>query len=198
MKHGLQCRCGMLVGLVEVTGSESHCLCYCRDCQAFAHFLGDAAAILDERGGSEIVQTVPSSIEFTQGRDQLACIRLTGKGLLRWYARCCNTPIANTPANYKLSFAGIVHSCLVGGRASVENSFGPIDMCVHTRSARGRDRLAQKGVLKGIVAILRTLAVARVTGRYRRTPFFAWRDGKPVVVPQVLSAERRTEIMRAL
>ena len=29
-------------------------MCYCKDCQAFAHFLGKAGEILDERGGSDL------------------------------------------------------------------------------------------------------------------------------------------------
>jgi len=72
---------------------QNRCVCYCRDCQAFAHFLGKVDAILDERGGSEIIQVLPRNLTFTQGIELLACMRLTEKGLLRWYAACCNTPI---------------------------------------------------------------------------------------------------------
>jgi hypothetical protein len=197
LKHALQCRCGHLKGFVEVTGSENHCLCYCKDCQAFANLLGDPKTILDEWGGSQIVQTVPASIEFTQGLEQLACVRLTDKGLLRWYARCCNTPIANTPANYKVSFAGVVCNCLEGGRESVAKSFGPITMCINTQSASGPHSPAQKGMFKGIVKILVALIGARVSGRYRKTPFFSVGDGTPVAVPRVLSPEERQAIMSA-
>ncbi len=52
--------------------------------------------VLDERGGSQIIQVPPKNLTFTQGREVLASMRLTEKGLLRWYAGCCNTPIGNT------------------------------------------------------------------------------------------------------
>jgi hypothetical protein len=42
------------------------------------------------------------------------------------------------------------------------------------------------------------LTGARVSGRYRKTPFFVVTDGKPIAVPQVLSAEERQAIMGKL
>jgi hypothetical protein len=55
-------------------------------------------------------------------------MRLSDKGLLRWYARCCNTPIANTPANYKASFAGIakILVALLAARVSGRNRKTPL------------------------------------------------------------------------
>lgn len=41
-----------------------------------------------------------------QAAENLACLRLTDKGLLRWYSTCCQTPIGNTSANWKISFVG--------------------------------------------------------------------------------------------
>src|SRR5450432_3257521 len=112
MKHPLQCRCGTLRGLVDEPQSANRVVCYCKDCQAFAHFLGRDSEILDELGGSEVIQTLPKNVTFTQGVESLACIRLTEKGLLRWYAKCCNTPVGNTLGAYKMSFIGLVHTCL--------------------------------------------------------------------------------------
>jgi len=66
--------------------------------------------ILDAQGGTDVVQTRPANLTFTHGQDTLACMRLTPKGLLRWYAACCNTPIGNTVANYRMPFVGLVHS----------------------------------------------------------------------------------------
>ena len=71
------------------------------------HFL-ERGELMDEWGGSEVFQTTPARIEFTQGADQLACMRLSPKGLMRWYARCCNTPIANTLPSPGMAFAGIL------------------------------------------------------------------------------------------
>ena len=80
--------------------------CYCRDCQAYAHALGNAGAILDDLGGTDIVASLQQHVMLSQGTDALACLSLSDKGLLRWYASCCNTPIANTARNHKLSERG--------------------------------------------------------------------------------------------
>jgi Family of unknown function (DUF6151) len=37
-------------------------------------------------------------LRFTKGQDQIEGLRLTPKGLYRWYAKCCNTPVGNTRA----------------------------------------------------------------------------------------------------
>ena len=99
MAHPLECRCGTVRGLVENGRRANPIVCYCQDCKAFAHFLGRADEILDERGGSEVVQTLPQYVTFTQGAERLTCIRLSQSGPLRWYATCCNAPIGNTAAS---------------------------------------------------------------------------------------------------
>ena len=104
MSHPIQCRCGTLKGYVDRLRGANYCVCYCRDCQAFAHFLGRAGEILDARGGTAVVQTPAANVTFTSGREALACMRLTPNGLLRWYSTCCNTPVGNTLANSKVLF----------------------------------------------------------------------------------------------
>ena len=97
MNHSLRCTCGKLRGHVSEPEKGIHLMCYCKDCQAFANFLGKGAELLDAQGGSDIVAVHPRSVHFTEGQGELACMSLSPNGLLRWYARCCNTPIANTP-----------------------------------------------------------------------------------------------------
>lgn len=47
MNHPLRCRCGALQGYVSHPEKASRGVCYCKDCQAFAHFLGTPGDILD-------------------------------------------------------------------------------------------------------------------------------------------------------
>ena len=51
MTHALSCACGGLTGSVAHARRATHSVCYCRDCQAFARFLGREAELLDARGG---------------------------------------------------------------------------------------------------------------------------------------------------
>jgi len=185
-------------GTVANPRSSNHAVCYCRDCQAFAHYLGKANEILDARGGTDIVQTQPKNLTFAQGSGQLACIRLTPKGLLRWYTRCCRTPIGNTLATPTLSFIGLLHSCLGEDAVSVEKSFGGVTAWVHTDGARGQPKPATGGLGRSVWWFLRTAIRARVNGDYRQTPLFRPDTGAPVAVPHVLTPEEHATVMEAV
>ena len=198
MDHPLQCRCGTLKGYVSQPGSVNRAVCYCRDCQAFAHFLGRANEILDSKGGSDVVQTSPSRVTFTDGVEMLACMRLSPNGLMRWYAKCCNTPIGNTVANFKVSFVGLVHSCLDNGGQSLHDSFGPVRMSINTKAAKGEVRSNSLAAIGGVTRILGMLLRARLNGSYKRTMFFSQRTGAPVAQPKVLSREERDSLMQAV
>ena len=71
MEHPLRCRCGTVSGWVKEPRSANRVVCYCRDCQAFAYFLGQENQILDERGGSDVIQILPKNLSFTQGIEAL-------------------------------------------------------------------------------------------------------------------------------
>jgi len=55
MKRPLRCQCGLVQGKVDVRHSV-RAVCYCKDCQASARFLGREAEILDRFGGTEIIR----------------------------------------------------------------------------------------------------------------------------------------------
>src|SRR5258706_617911 len=103
----LSCRCGAVRGSVSNAARDTvnRCICYCDDCQAFAHHLG-RADLLDAHGGTDIVQVAPASLTFQEGAERIVGLRLKPKGLYRFYAECCKTPLGNTvtPA---LPFVGI-------------------------------------------------------------------------------------------
>ena len=198
MNHPLQCRCGTVKGYVASPDAANRCVCYCQDCQMFAHYLGRSADILDELAGTEVIQTLPANVTFTEGRQALACMRLTQNGLLRWYADCCNTPIGNTQANFRFSFVGLVHNCLESAGSSLGNSFGPVRMRVNTGGAKGTVASSPLETLAGIARFLLMVARARIDGRYRITPFFAIDSGAPVVTPRILSASELDALRHAL
>jgi len=196
MSHPLQCRCGTLKGYLSNPQTANHCACYCKDCRAFAHFLGRANEILDEHGGTHVIQTVPANVTFTDGLQSLACMRLSERGLLRWYTTCCNTPVGNTLANYRVSFVSLVHSCLEITGKSLDDSFGPVRMYVNTKSAEGTVKSSSIASISVILRFIVTLARARIDGSYKRTPFFSIRAGAgtPVVIPRVLSRSERDQL----
>ena len=65
-----RCRCGEVRAIVSDASprAANRVVCYCGDCQAFAHRLG-RADLLDAHGGSDIGQVAPASLSFVQGQD---------------------------------------------------------------------------------------------------------------------------------
>ena len=101
----------------------------------FAQFLGQADDVLNAKGGTDIFQLSPARVSLTQGHEHLACMRLTPKGLRRWYASCCNTPIGNTLANAKPPFLGLIHNFTdhTGEGRSRDATAGPVRAHVNGR-----------------------------------------------------------------
>jgi hypothetical protein len=187
MDHPLQCKCGTIKGVVGNPRSANRAVCYCRDCQNFARFLGKESETLDARGGSDIVQVLPKNVTFMQGVNSLACMRLTDKGMVRWYAACCKTPIGNTLANYKISFVGLLHNCLESAEhPSLQESFGPVRCYVNGQGAIGEPKPKTRGTGAVLWWFARTVLKARINGDYQHTPFFRMETGLPIVAPQVL------------
>jgi hypothetical protein len=196
MTHRLQCACGKLRGEVAQPQRGVRAVCYCRDCQTYAHLLHHPDRVLDAAGGTDVVATAASNVRFTEGAANLACVSLYPRGLLRWYAACCGTPIGNTPRDWKLPYVGLVHSCL-HAPDPLERSFPQVHVRVNTRSARGLvpDDTGVAGKLRFVGTVLR-LGAARLTGGYRTTPFFN-ASGEPVVQARVASREELESARRS-
>lgn len=193
MRHPLQCKCGTLKGGVDHPEKALRLVCYCKDCQAFAHYLGRAADVLDPMAGTDIVAVHPGQVTFTEGQEMLACMSLSDKGMLRWYASCCNSPMGNTSRSIKLAHVGLLHSCLEAGPGGLDRAFGPVRMRSATKGARGTPPAAPFGAIKSLPHFVLGLLAARISGSYRRTPFFH-QDGTPVATPTVLSDEQRARL----
>lgn len=170
-------------------------MCYCRSCQAFAYFLGCEKDVLDEQGGSDIVQVRPSAVHFEQGAEHVGCLRLTREGTLRWYAQCCRTPIGNTVANPKVSFVGLIHPFVTGTPQARDSAFGPVTARIFTDAAAGEPRPRPAGFATTMVKLAMIILGARINGDYRRTPFFRSDMTSPIAPPHVLTTAEFTEVM---
>ncbi len=199
MPHPIRCRCGKLQAAVARPELGTRGICYCRDCQAFAHFLGLPEGMLDSMGGTDIVAVRPRDVSFVRGVEYLACVSLTEKGMLRWYSSCCRTPIGNTPRDIRRSHLGLIHTALEGGSRDLSASFGPVRMRVNRQSARGQPE-ATPGVLfaRAVVRHLGSLLWSRVGGKYKINPFFNATAGTPRVAPRVLTPAEHKELMSAV
>lgn len=195
MNHPLRCECGTLRGHVSHTESVCRGICYCKDCQAYAHFLGKPGEILDDMGGSDVIATLPQHVTFTQGIEVLTCMSLSSRGMLRWYASCCNTPIGNTARDFKVSHVGLLHNCLQDSSTSLDNAFGPVRMKVGMKSAKGAPKGMAVSTTVAILGFMARLIRTRLNGGYKITPFFDPETGAPRVSPKVLTPTERAGLI---
>ena len=195
----IRCACGKLEGVARGLAANrgNHVVCYCDDCQSFAHYLGKAEQVLDEHGGTEIFQTSPARFEVTAGHDHLACMRLKPEGLVRWYASCCNTPIGNTLATRNVPFVGLICNCIdhtAVGRP-LDQVLGPVKAGVNGRFATSkptRPNVHDRIQLSQLVGFIGRALSWRLRGDHKRSPFFDSETGALSVTPTVVSeAERR-------
>lgn len=193
----LRCRCGELRGWVADASPRTvnRVICYCDDCQAFAHQLG-RTDLLDAHGGSDIVQVAPGSLTFVQGQDRIVGLRLTRKGLFRWYARCCHTPLGNT-VTPGIPFVGIVVQALEDEAQRADDAFGRPIGAILTKFAIGEPPAGSRGI--GLSLMLRAIRMVmgwRLRGRAWPNPFFNRKTRAPIYPVTVLAPSEREALRR--
>jgi len=197
----LRCACGSLRGVAS-SSSESlgRIVCMCDDCQAYAHYLGRATDILDSNGGTDVFPLAPSNLRITHGLENLRCLRLTHKGLFRWYAGCCKTPIANTMSSAKIPFAGVIHTIMdhSGDGKTREEALGPIRAKVWGKYGTGNlpQDAHQTASLGIIIRTIRFLLFAWIRRQHIPSPFFDPATFKPKVEPYILTSDEREDLRK--
>lgn len=186
------CRCGAFAGAVSQVsaGAGNRAVCYCDDCQAFAHYLGAQSTALDAQGGTDIFQMSPARLTVAQGLDRLACIRITPKGPLRWYTECCRSPVGNTAPTRQLPIVGVILSSVQADPRALDAVLGPVRARVMVRYAKGPvpdSAPVHEGFPASHIArMLWKILIWRIRGDYRRSPFFDSETGKPIASPRLL------------
>jgi Family of unknown function (DUF6151) len=188
---------GVASGVSQSTGFRF--VCYCKDCQAFARFL-DRADVLDSAGGTDIFHMPPARVKLTAGTDAMRCLHLSNK-VLRWYADCCRTPIANTAARPHFPVIGVVHSFMdhEADSRSRDEVLGPPLCRIYESSAVGPLPPNAPGPLSlGVFARRAPRMLAwYVRGLGRPTPFFDDRTKAPRAAPRVLTRSERAALLAA-
>jgi len=188
----LRCRCGEVRAVVRDPSPKTvnRVICYCDDCQAFAHQLG-RSDLLDANGGTDIVQVAPASLTFVQGQDRIAALRLSPKGLYRWHARCCNTPLGNT-LSPSLPFVGVIAQAFEADGQSADALFGRPVGAILGKFAIGDVPAKAKGIsFSLLIRVLRLTLGWRLGGKVWPHPFFERGSRAPRYPIIVLSREQR-------
>lgn len=196
MELNISCECGKVQGVVRKDGYKYgvHFVCLCDDCQAYAHFLGKVTETLDQNGGTDVLPVFPARFQFTSGKENIQCVRLSEKGIYRWYAGCCKAPLANS-LNAKMGYIGLIVRRItnkdrekilgpLAGRVMAKFGIPPLppDASLGT---------PPKVVFEAIKGILRV----NVFRLKRPTPFFE-DSGRPIVKPYVLTPSEREDLRK--
>ena len=181
------CSCGGFAGHIteEARKSGLRLLCHCADCRAAELFHGQA----DPTEGVDLFQLAPDGIVITKGAEHLRLLRLSPKGLHRWYTGCCGTPFANTLAKPQLAFAGM-RSDLFADKSAL----GKIK--AHANIPQPGKPPRSKGMFAMVFGIFSWMLAARLSGRWRQTPFFDIETGAPVAEAEIPSKEARAQLYR--
>ncbi len=195
MKVSFGCNCGEVRGTIdnaELLYGE-HFTCMCDDCQAYIHHIGRGADFLDENAGSDIAPVAPANLKFTAGAEKLKCVRLNPKGLHRFYAGCCKTPIANVMPP---SFGYIGFACGIFPEPERTKVFGPVKARVMGKFGRGTMPAdASPGITMKLVGST-FIGVSRMwfKGWRRPSPFFDSNSNQPVVRPYIIEPKERSAL----
>lgn len=194
----LKCACGKVRGQLRLDSRKNgvRIVCQCRDCQTFAHFLG-RADLIDPYGGVDIFQTTPERMSIAEGRELIQCMRLSDKGMMRFYAGCCRTPIANTMASAKLPFVGLSDAFMNHAPRTRDQDLGPVASRVNVANAKALppEESARANALLPILRTFRIMLGAWFMGR-RSSPFFDQTTGLPVAAPTILTPGERERLRR--
>lgn len=191
----IQCECGKF--RAELTrfpkNTPGRLKCYCDDCQAYLKYL-KRSDLLDENAGTEVIPAFPADIKLIQGKDLVKCVRLSPKGMFRFYTACCNTPIANTDPIRP--WAGILHRMYtVKDPEFLEKALGPVRSSIMGMYAKGTPPAGtpQKFNLKALVTVLPFILKGKLLGKAKPSPFFD--NGEPIAIPKILTSKERSEIL---
>jgi hypothetical protein len=191
----IRCRCGQVTGRAEGVSptNTNRAVCYCVDCQAFAHAIG-RADLLDPAGGSDIVQLAPAALRIDSGMEHVACLRLSPKGLYRFYSRCCSTPLGNV-LNTRVPFVGIERQAFQGELGA---AFGPARFTIKEESAtRAVPKPSPLRMAAELARVAGLLLGWKLGGRSFPHPFYERGATEPKVPVRLLSRDER-EALRPL
>lgn len=195
-KLSLKCKCGHVQGLALIRRAPlSRAVCYCDDCQTFAHFLKQGST-LDRNGGTEVFPVAPADITLSQGQSELRCLRLSPQGLYRWYTNCCNTAVANCPSNTKVPYVGIVHTFWNADDEQTLRILGPIQTRLQGQFAIGKppEGTPDKLNARALLQVVMFMAWGFIRRAHTPSPFF--KNGEPVSPPMILSKEQRQSLQQ--
>lgn len=188
------CRCGEVrFALHDPSAKQGERLtCHCRHCQTFARLDREPGRILGEYGGTDLFVARCASLKITQGTPQLASLHLTERPTLRWYAKCCDTPLFNTYKNGKLPYLTVVlANC---DDPAMDACLGPVQGHLFVEQASRPTPYKNASTMRIAPRFAMRLAFDILSGNRRRSPLFDGETLQPICAPARLPFQESAHV----
>ncbi|WP_271077958.1 DUF6151 family protein [Aurantiacibacter sp. MUD61] len=190
-----RCKCGAVGGTIDIPPPVDGevIVCHCTDCRDFVRLCGKSEIMLDDLGGVSLFNFRGSRLHFSSGLEQMRCLHMTEKPVLRWVCSCCDTPMFNSFATTRIPFLDIFTATIkdispLRGLTSKARHLFP-------DSATGDASDLPASTPAGL--ILRTtprIVREYVSGGRKANPLFDAKTGEPIAVPRRVSQAERAAI----
>lgn len=178
----LSCPCGKTQGTLTNVSPQTvnHGKCYCRFCQSYARRFPNGKQLLDDNGGTDMIQLSPAQVRFSRGQENVRCVRQTEKGALRFYAACCHQPLMNGIANPKVPFLSVFVSAMpeLMNPEAYQSAIGPVRLHTFLPDALKKHfpEAGRLGTLKAGLHFLKLMLRWYVRGDAKQSP--VWTESK--------------------
>ncbi|WP_284125284.1 DUF6151 family protein [Parerythrobacter aestuarii] len=191
------CKCGAVAGKVEHADCKQgdHVVCHCTDCRDLVRHFGQESRFLDDHDGTALYQSRCARLQIDRGLDELAGLHMTDAPTLRWYARCCGTPMFNTYKNGRLPYVTtLLGNCDVESRLRLGDPLGHLFLKDAKGDTSGLPELTMSRLLRRFFTrMIKDIA----SGDRRRNPLFDAKTLEPVIKPRHLTFEEQQALGRA-
>lgn len=184
----LTCDCGQVqLSLAPRPGPSqgNRLICHCKSCQAYPRLLGHPE-VLDAGRGIDITQVSADRVALVAGAERIGALRVTPKGVFRWYATCCNSPLCTTLPDPRWGLIG-----LVSHQITEPERLGPVKARVQIpKGMRLPEGLAptQGRPFAGMARAIASVFAWRLAGRGRNHPLYP--GGQPLAEPRLVPRDK--------
>lgn len=185
----LACACGELrARLVDIAVNDGvHVVCHCDDCRANMTALGHTDPGAE---GVDLFQTTPDKVRIDKGGENLAILRLTPKGVLRWYAKCCSTPLWTTMGTRTIPAMAVQTRNI-----TESDTLGPVTVRAFVQES-GRP-MRHENAVGWMTGLMARSARAWISGRWKTSELFD-DDGHPTRPVHLATRQERAAALMGL
>ena len=184
-------------GIISNLRGGTRAICYCTDCQIYAHYLKLSNEVLNSFGGTEVISVRPNQIFIQRGIEYLSCVSLTELGAFRFFTNCCKTPICNMSRNYRTEHIAILHNCLNHNVIAeiFENN------ALHVKRESGKGNTPKNNPVYFIASSLYysySVLLSHIYNGFKFNPFINQGTRRPVVSNIILSTSELNQLKKLL